>query len=395
LTDNSGHIGARIRYWRRRRGGMSQETLAGLAGVTRAYISLIEAGRRAVERRSTIVALAGALNVSVADLLGQPGDTTDPTRLEGQRAVPRIRTALLEIEEGEQPPPTRTVEELSAALNRVDQLRNEADHTTIANLLPELLVDAAGHGGNYLTRASYNTASCLRVLGYRDLALSAARLSLRAAQDLDDPAWLGAARFAYVQAMPIEAAALSGRVADRAIGELQGHAADRRVRQVLGQIHLSAAFTSAVAQRSDDAAAHLRAAEEEAQTLGDPPDGLGFHSMGFGPTNVTLWRMSVLAERGEFRRVIEQAPKVDPAGLRISIRHQSYWLDYGRALAASGRADAQARAAFMRAEAAAPIPFSINPMARDIVRAMVNRARHDAVPPDLRALATRLGVDAS
>jgi hypothetical protein len=57
---------------------------------------------------------------------------------------------------------------------------------------------------------------------------------------------------------------------------------------MLGQLHLSAAFTSAVAGRTDVARAHLTEAEREAATLGDPEDGAGFNGCGFGPTNRTL-----------------------------------------------------------------------------------------------------------
>jgi transcriptional regulator with XRE-family HTH domain len=73
-------IGARIRYWRLRRGGMTQSVLAGLSGVSQSYISQVEAGRKGIERRSTLVGIAAALQVTVADLLGQPGDPTDPVK---------------------------------------------------------------------------------------------------------------------------------------------------------------------------------------------------------------------------------------------------------------------------------------------------------------------------
>src|SRR5882724_4477852 len=101
------HIGTRVAYWRRRRGGMAQATLAGLAGVSQSYISQVEAGRKNVERRSTLVALAAALNVTVADLLGQPGDPTDPNRDTVTSLIPSIRAALIELEEDERRPPVR------------------------------------------------------------------------------------------------------------------------------------------------------------------------------------------------------------------------------------------------------------------------------------------------
>jgi hypothetical protein len=61
----------------------------------------VEAGHKGIERRSTLVAIAGALQVSVADLIGQPDDPTDPVRDGLSRAVPAVRMVLAEIEEGE------------------------------------------------------------------------------------------------------------------------------------------------------------------------------------------------------------------------------------------------------------------------------------------------------
>src|SRR4051794_3084716 len=87
-------IGAQVAYWRRRR-GKSQRVLADLAGMSQPYLSQIENGIRPVERRSTLVALAQALDVSVADLTGQPGDPTDPAKAAATAHVPDIREALI------------------------------------------------------------------------------------------------------------------------------------------------------------------------------------------------------------------------------------------------------------------------------------------------------------
>jgi transcriptional regulator with XRE-family HTH domain len=387
------HIGTRIRYWRRRRNGMTQAALAGLAGLSQSYISQVESGQRSIDRRSTLVAIAGALHVSVSDLLGDPSDSTEPARVDASASVPAIRVALIEIEEGERRPPAVGPEQMAADVEQAAGLRARAEYGALARLLPDLLTNAASYGGATLAQVGYTASTCLRHLGYRDLARSAAQVALAAAVDLGDLAWIGAVRFASVLAMPIEAAATAGRVTDRAVSELQAGAANPDARQVLGQLHLAASLACATDQRPDDAAAHLQAAEEEARTLGDPEDGLGFNFSSFGPTNIGLWRMTIAAELGEYGRVIELADRVSPAPLRMANRHQAYWLDYGRALARSGRSDAQARAAFLRAEQAAPVPFGVNPMAHDAVLAMVNRARRGAVPKDLRVLAVRLGID--
>jgi transcriptional regulator with XRE-family HTH domain len=386
------HIGARIAYWRKRRNGMSQAVLAGLAGLSQPFISQVEAGRKGIERRSTLVAIAGALQVSVADLLAGPAEPGDPRRMAADAAVPTIRAVLAEVEEGERRPATMTPEEFGTAVDQLGDLRARADYAAMAPLLPEVLANAA-HDGHRLARVGYDTGDVLKSLGYEDLALTAARVAVHAAQDDGDPGWIGATRYFYAAALPVEAAGLKSRVAERSLAELQARAADLRVRQMLGQLHLSASLACAVDERADDARAHLRAAEEEASTLGDPPDGVGFNLAAFGPTNIGLWHMTVAAELGEHGRVIELARGLQPGRLKVADRHYAYWLHYGAALAHAGRHDGEALSAFMHAERAAPVPFSVNQLARSAVSAMVRRARRQTVPDDLRIVARRLGIE--
>lgn len=390
---DTAHIGNRIGYWRRRRGGMTQAALAGLAGVSQSYISQLESGHKTVDRRSTLVALAAALQVSVADLLGQPGDPTDPAKAGSAAAVPAIRAAIIEIEEGERRAPIRTPEQLAAAVEDLDAARSRSDYATMAPALPGVLLDAAPAGGLILARAAYLASTCLRSLGYRDLALPAARIAVAAAQDSGDLAWLGAARFGHALAMPIEAAGTTSRIAGRTADELQGTADDERVRQMYGQMHLSASMACAVDGRPDDAGAHLAEARSEAASLGDPEDGFGFNGCGFGPTNLGLWDMTVAVELGDYGRAIELSRTVRPDPLKMANRHQAYWMTCGRALAHSGRTDREALAAFMQAERAAPLAFSLDPTARDTVVSMVYRARRRSVSAELRTMARRLGVE--
>jgi transcriptional regulator with XRE-family HTH domain len=372
---------------------MTQTVLAGLAGVSQPYISQVEAGKKSVERRSTLVAIAGALQVSVADLLGLDGDPTDPLKTEVSKAVPAVRVALIEIDEGERRTPTRTPEEMTAAVERVTALRARSEYGPIAAGLPGLLLDAAAYGPHLLARVGHAASECMSSLGYRDLALFAARVAVNAASQTEDPAWVGSTRFVYTLTMPIESAPTTSRVADRALASLQGQAADPRVRQMLGQLHLSASLVCAVDGRPDDAAGHMAAARAEADSLGDPDDGVGFNVLAFGPTNVGLWEMATAAELGEYGRVVELARSVEPRQLSVANRRQAYWMNLGRALAHSGKTDRDALVAFVNAERAAPLAFSLNPLARDALAAMVYRARRRSISDGLRTLARRVGVD--
>ncbi|NYT94020.1 helix-turn-helix domain-containing protein [Salinispora sp. H7-4] len=385
-------IGARIRYWRLRRGGMSQTVLAGLAGLSQPFISQVESGRRSIDRRSTLIAIAAALQVTVADLLEQPGSPTDPALNGAADAVPAIWAALLEISDGDRGAPTMPSEQVTAVLRHSNQKRLAGDYPAVARGLPPLLDEAARHGGAILAEAAYQATTCLRHLGQRHLAVDAARIAQTAAEDVDHHAWRGAARFGYVQALPVEAAGVASRVAGRAMDDLQQQAANPQVRQVLGQLHLAAALRATSDGRTTDARGHLVEAEREAATLGDPGPGGGFNAMCFGPTNVVLWQMAIAAEVGEYGRVIEFSRTVSVDALPIANRRQAYWMDLGRALAHSGRTDTQALAAFSRADQIAPSLFVLNPLARDAVAAMIRRARRRAVSKELRILARRLSI---
>ncbi|MGC4868945.1 hypothetical protein ACLQ3B_26295 [Micromonospora sp. DT53] len=202
-----------------------------------------------------------------------------------------------------------------------------------------------------------------------------------------------ASRFIYAQSLPIEAARLAARVSDRSLVELQGDASDVRVRQMLGQLHLMAALASTVDARPDVARDHLAEATREAASLGDRADGGGFNGCCFGPTNVGLWKMSIAAEQGEYGRIIELS-RTDPLAGAQGIESPTVVLvDIGRALADGGRRDSEALAAFIRAEQAAPVPFAINPLARDAVVTLAQPAQRRAIPDDLRLLAGRIGID--
>jgi hypothetical protein len=263
----------------------------------------------------------------------------------------------------------------------------------LAPLLPGLLYDAASYPGtDALTRIAYEASVCLRNLGYRDLSWPAAKIAVAASRELDDPAWMGAADFVYTLALPIEAASSARRVGERSLIDLQRNAADPAARQMLGQVHLSAAFSNAVARRQLDVDAHLREAEREAASLGGDPNGTGFNLSYFGPTNIRLWKMSIYSELGDYGKARELAKGLRVDDIPVANRRQSYHLILGRALAHNGKADKLALVELALAERAAPASFRLNPLTRDIVSAMINRAKRKAVAEDLAAMAHRLGI---
>ncbi len=86
-------IGARARMIRRRR-GLSLDVAAGLAGITKGYLSMLEHGQRGFNRRGLLEDLAAALGCSVVDLTGQPYLPPDRTSAETLAALPSIREVI-------------------------------------------------------------------------------------------------------------------------------------------------------------------------------------------------------------------------------------------------------------------------------------------------------------
>lgn len=89
-------IGERARKIRHRR-GLSLDVAAGLAGITKSYLGMLEHGQRGFNRRGLIEDLANALGCSVADLTGQPYLPTDRNTADALAALPSIRLALNEF----------------------------------------------------------------------------------------------------------------------------------------------------------------------------------------------------------------------------------------------------------------------------------------------------------
>lgn len=385
------HTGQRIRYWRRRRGGISQRVLADRAGLTQGYISQIEGGQRALDRRSTQVAIARALNITVSQLLGQPGDPTDPAKAVATAAIPDIRSACIEINAGERRKPGRPLDAVRSAVAQSTVLRNDADYAALAPLMADLLRDSFYYAGPEFVAASFNTRFLVKGIGYPDLAANLADTGLRFARELDLPEWIGLAEISRLNAMPPENAALASRLATRTATEMQPYLGDTRVRQAYGNLLCRGAFENAVSGRSGTAFDLLNEAYAEANSLGETEDG-GFGLLWFGPTSTSIWHVSVATELGDPDEAIRVARTVDPRPVRAPNRVVYFWTDYGHALTATGN-DVDAVRAFSEAEMVDPQRMRMDPLVLDSVSAIARRARRTAVDRPLQTLANSLGID--
>jgi transcriptional regulator with XRE-family HTH domain len=373
------NIGAQVAYWRKRR-GKNQRVIAGLAGMSQGYLSLIEQGKRSVNTRGTLAALANALDVSVADLTGKPGDPADPATAAAGSHVPAIREALVARELGELTVPRHDVRDLMIA-------GGAYDFATVAPQLPNML---GGLRGGDLVQVAHVGAYTLRHLGYPDLARDAARLAVAEARDLGDPAWIGIAEFIRILTMPPEMPGAPARLAQRVADEIQPYIGDPNARQAYGMLHLHAGLRAAVDGRGDVAHDHLREAGEAAESLGEPVD-LGLARFAFGPTNVGFWTVATEIELGEPQRAIEAAELIAPGRIPLANRQAPYFADLGNAYAQVGR-DHEAIAMLLRSEAAGPQWFRLRPTIRDSVGAIVRRTRRNSLTKQMRHAAVAVGL---
>jgi len=389
--------GARIRYWRLKR-GLSQKTLAELSAITQGYVSQIEAGLKEIDKRSTLLRLAAALQVSVAELTDLPGPDS-PELNAAEATVPAIRAALNLARLGEQVTPRRPPAELRDAVASLAPMWKAARYDRLSLLLPDLLTDlyALSATGDEQTRrgalrllveTTHCATSTLRHLRCGDLAMIAADLGHAAAVRLDEPVWRGVADYVRLITLPAESKAVTRRLAVEAADRLSGVPPTNEALQVAGMLHLSAAFSAATVENTGEAVAHLGEARQIAGRTGEGD----FATMQFGPTNVAFWETSIAVATGEGGRVREIAQRVDPDRIDSDTRKAAYFIDYGRGLAQTRRNDAEAVASFIRAERTAPQRTRRSPAAQETVGALLRRARADAGGRQLRELASRIGV---
>jgi len=401
-------IGRRARRIRRRR-GLSLDVVAGLAGFTKGYLSMLEIGQRGFNRRGLIEDLAGALGCSVTDLTGQPYLPVDRDTADALSAVPGIQVALHNYGPDDVPDlRPRSLEELVAWAQTADGHCDQARFSLAGRELGTLITELQAHA---LTAASADrlqaftalvtvcgvAAQVARTVGNVDLAIAAATRSYDLARRHGDPGLLGFTCYSWALQMTW----LGART--RAITTLTDginqvtpvvrlSVEDTLSAEMLGMMHLTQALTAAHEKRSDDAHDHFAEATQLATRLGER-NGMGRH---FGPTNVALWTLSAGIELGAGRRAYEDLTRaqLDVPALGSRERCGALHLDAARALAQDGPdRDAEAIRHLDTADRLAPQRTRLHPVARELVAELDRRARHRVW--ELDSLCNRFGVGSS
>ncbi|HEU0129071.1 MAG TPA: helix-turn-helix transcriptional regulator [Pseudonocardiaceae bacterium] len=143
--DEARTIGRRLCVIRRRR-GLGLSAAAGLAGISKPYLSMLERGERGFSRRGLIEDFAQALGCAVADLTGQPYLPPDRATMDALGVIAEITSLLYEPMEHAQDLALRPVEQLThwaaEANAHCDEARYALAGRPLATLLNELQVHA-------------------------------------------------------------------------------------------------------------------------------------------------------------------------------------------------------------------------------------------------------------
>ncbi|MGH3768170.1 MAG: helix-turn-helix domain-containing protein [Pseudonocardiaceae bacterium] len=155
-ADDALMIGARARIIRRRR-GLSLEVVAGLAGISGGYLSMLETGRRGFNRRGLLEDIANALGCSVADLTGRPYLAPDRQSADTAATIPGVSAALHDTTLDDVPDiPARPLPELVHAAAQANAYADDARYAMAGRDLGAVLTELHVHAvtGNTQDRAA-------------------------------------------------------------------------------------------------------------------------------------------------------------------------------------------------------------------------------------------------
>ncbi len=392
--DDARTIGARLRQIRKSR-DKSLRVVADLTGgvVSASTLSRIENGLRALDSRSEIVAIANVLQIAPSELTKR----REPTAGNGEGpAVKAIRRALIAVDRDD---PSGLLVPVDVLRTRIEALlvaKSQCEHEKVGGQLPALIRDlhtslAAGQDVPELLAM----AVLLHVQGSHaflgnmgasdDLRWQTAKLARQLAREHGGSEIIGLATFGAANGL---LAAGEFDVAQAELDSVTVPTTTGTAEQLDGMLALSRSLVAAADRRPSDLDAPLEYAADLATRTGEG----NAYWLGFGPTNVGVWRVGVALETRDFPKAASIAEGLQPSLLPSATRQATYWANYGRALARlRGRYDDAVRA-LRKAELISPARVQRHPFVREVLGELLARSRQDAVGRELRGMAYRAGL---
>lgn len=362
------HTGARIKSARKRR-RLTQRELADRSSVSYSTLTKVEQGNMPASP-SVIGAVARALSIPVTELTGQPYlEELHADQLDG--LINPVREALNVYDLGADPDVTpRSLAELAEKAEELCALVRATNIKQAVADLPSLICEATtvahaeGTTEAWQTLASsYRTAYDVTTkLGFIDLAAIALDRLEWAAQRASDPILGGMRQYlralAYLRASDYRT---GKRLIRLGMSTLEQADAGRERDVVVGQLHLGAAVLAGRDKDGDTAEEHLAEAGRIADRTG-PAEKV--HWLSFGPTNVGVHRVSVLAELDLYAEAVNKAKETKLPGGWPPSRMAHHYAEVARAQMWTGRTDAAFRN-LLEARRLAPQQTRYHPTVRE------------------------------
>ncbi|GAA2917284.1 helix-turn-helix transcriptional regulator [Streptomyces thioluteus] len=362
------NTGARIARARKRR-RLTQRELADRSNVSYSTLTKVEQGYLPASP-SVIGALARALSLPVTELTGQPYlAELRQDRLDG--LIQPIREALDLYDLGADPELVpRRLGELTREADELCALVRATDIKRVAAALPSLIREAttvAHEDGTTeawrMLASGYRTAYDVATkLGFIDLSAIALDRLEWAAQRASDPVLGGMRQYlralAYLRASDYRT---GKRLVGLGMSRLEQAESGRERDVVTGQLHLGAAVLAGRDKDGETAEGHLAEAGRIAGRTG-PAERV--HWLSFGPANVAVHRVSILAELDRYGEAVEQAERLRLPGGWPPSRTAHHYAEVARAQLWTGRTDAAFRN-LLEARRLAPQQTRYHPTVRE------------------------------
>lgn len=397
-------IGDRIRVLREFR-DITQQELAERAGCSIDTIRKLEQGVRQSANLATLRALAGALDVELERLLGQPTVTTsapdDGGLLDLRDAIQDVGAlpGVLTDDLADDPPdPQAWMGQVKAATG----LYWGGGYSRLSGILPLLLRDgravARGATGTLAERVwgqlalAYQLAASLATqAGHPGWAFDAVAKQLDAAERASDPlmSGMGVSTLSWVllrQGRWEQAQQVAEKKADALEPSIRR--ATPKQYAVYGNLLIAAATPAARRDRHDEAAELLNLAEAAATRSGP----VRVYGSAFSPVDVRTQVVNVALAGPNPRPQVAlvAAGHVELGAITRPVHVAAHRVDVAHAQYATGDGDG-ALATLLDVERAQPEWIRYQTLAAATVREMLEAERRRNTP--LRGLASRLGVD--
>ncbi|MFJ6705674.1 MULTISPECIES: helix-turn-helix domain-containing protein [unclassified Streptomyces] len=376
--DDTGVRMARLRRERH----LTQRAVADLTGIPYSTYTKTEQGVIAATPH-VVAAFARGLRIEVATVVGQP--YTDELRTDELDILIRpIREALDIYDLGA---------DSDVRPRALDELKSDADALLVAVRAGEIKKAASSVAGlieeattvaqtlssteGWLTLASfYRTAYDVAAkLGFPDLAqLSLARMNWAAERGSD--AVLGG-MYQYLRALSYLREGkfeIGQRLVNKGLSTLQQADPSYERDVVTGQLHLGGAVMAGRAHDQGNAMSHLAEAQRIAGTTGE---AVKVHYLTFGPVNVWVHRVSVLAELDQYGEAVEAATGLAIPNDWPKSRTSHHYAEVARAQMWTSKLEASFQS-LLKARKAAPQQAKYHPTVRETYSGL--EAAHRRLP---------------